>query len=344
MILRIAVSIIIFAYGLMFLHLAVFTLVKRKGDFNGLIHSATAGVFSLLCLSGAAGIYIDAPAAGFYITAFVLFSLLAPLGTAYALEYLGDDRTRLFLRPVLALTGAVIIIGLASGIAGLHWRKVVCMAYALIALSLGTVGVFQFRQLDPYPKLPGQLRIFVAFYWFIILQVTLMLVFQFLELIPVVHVLWLICNITILILNLIVETDAGGAKRISELAAAVRYKKSRLQSVDVQERLSRLDRVMAKERLFASPELKIVDVAARLKMTGPQLSELLNRHRGQNFTSFINQLRIELAKERLIAAPGSSILDIGFDCGFSSKSAFNAAFRKQTGLTPNEFRARGLES
>lgn len=39
--------------------------------------------------------------------------------------------------------------------------------------------------------------------------------------------------------------------------------------------------------------------------------------------------------------PEQAILDVAFDCGFGSKSAFNAAFSQATGKTPREWKREG---
>jgi len=62
---------------------------------------------------------------------------------------------------------------------------------------------------------------------------------------------------------------------------------------------------------------------------------------GRNFCDFINVYRIEESK-RLLSDPvrgERSILDIAYEVGFNSKSTFNSAFKKYTGMKPSEFRS-----
>jgi len=47
--------------------------------------------------------------------------------------------------------------------------------------------------------------------------------------------------------------------------------------------------------------------------------------------------RIERAKA-LLAKRGASVTDVGFSMGYSETSAFSAAFRRVTGLTPSTYR------
>ncbi|WP_407920992.1 helix-turn-helix domain-containing protein [Flavobacterium cellulosilyticum] len=61
---------------------------------------------------------------------------------------------------------------------------------------------------------------------------------------------------------------------------------------------------------------------------------------GYNFLDYINLLRVEKVKKYLIKSDYSSytIVAIGLECGFNSKSTFYTAFKKFTNVTPSEFK------
>ena len=72
------------------------------------------------------------------------------------------------------------------------------------------------------------------------------------------------------------------------------------------------------------------------------VSHVINSRHNKNFPEYINELRIKEAKE-LLNNPDYKRFKIAFisrECGFNSLSAFNAAFKKFTGLTPSGFRQR----
>ena len=71
-----------------------------------------------------------------------------------------------------------------------------------------------------------------------------------------------------------------------------------------------------------------------------RLSELINRAFNQNFFDFINSYRIEEAKKMLTydSDERRTVLEVLYDSGFNSKSAFNNAFKRNTGITPTEYR------
>ncbi|WP_343203072.1 helix-turn-helix domain-containing protein [Stenotrophomonas maltophilia] len=71
------------------------------------------------------------------------------------------------------------------------------------------------------------------------------------------------------------------------------------------------------------------------------MSAVINRRFGENFWDYINRQRIEAAAAHLAdGADTRTILDIAYACGFTSKSTFNAAFKRQLGETPSVFRKR----
>jgi AraC-like DNA-binding protein len=97
-------------------------------------------------------------------------------------------------------------------------------------------------------------------------------------------------------------------------------------------------KLMKVDKAFLDPSLSLGKLARDLGVSQHHLSQVLNERLGQNFFEFVNVYRVEEAKLKLLERKSISVLAIGEEVGFSSKSAFNSAFKKQTGLTPSQFR------
>lgn len=110
------------------------------------------------------------------------------------------------------------------------------------------------------------------------------------------------------------------------------------------EQITRVKSFMLREKPFLDANINIESLAKRLSLPERTLSRILNQHFGKNFFEFINGYRIEEAK-RLLADPANkemNILDILAEAGFSSKSTFNAIFKKYVGQTPSQYRKNPL--
>lgn len=106
----------------------------------------------------------------------------------------------------------------------------------------------------------------------------------------------------------------------------------------------RLETAIEEEKVFTENELSLAELSKKINIQAYQLSELISRLYNESFFDFINRHRIEEIKTR-IEDPESdsySLLGIAMDCGFNSKSSFNTAFKKFTGLTPSEYRKQKL--
>ena len=88
---------------------------------------------------------------------------------------------------------------------------------------------------------------------------------------------------------------------------------------------------------FLEPRLSVADVARRLATNERYVSQAFNQGAGEKFSDFINRLRIEHAKQKLIVDK-DQILDVALSSGFNSKATFNRVFKETTGQTPSAFR------
>ncbi len=99
----------------------------------------------------------------------------------------------------------------------------------------------------------------------------------------------------------------------------------------------RLNDLMEREKPYLNPELSLRGLAASMDLTPNQMSRLLNEGFEQNFSEYINSLRLnafmETAKDP--SKRHLSILGMAYESGFNSKTVFNTFFRKETGMTPS---------
>jgi AraC-like DNA-binding protein len=98
---------------------------------------------------------------------------------------------------------------------------------------------------------------------------------------------------------------------------------------------------MAKNQPYLNPDLKVNDVAEALDMHPRSLSLLLKHAYETNFPDFVNSYRVLNAQEMILNdTSNKTMFEILLDSGFNSKSVFNAAFKKHTGMTPSEYRRK----
>lgn len=104
---------------------------------------------------------------------------------------------------------------------------------------------------------------------------------------------------------------------------------------------ARLKQLMEERKLHREPALGIAGLARRSGYPEYLVSAVINRRFGVPFWDYVNRYRVEAARDRLLDPQESrTALDIAYDCGFTSKSTFNAAFKRLLGETPSACRAR----
>ena len=119
-----------------------------------------------------------------------------------------------------------------------------------------------------------------------------------------------------------------------------KYARSSLSTDDAQRYKIRLMQTMQEQKLYLDCDLTLRDLAEHAGLSYHQASQVINGQMNQRFFSFVNNYRIQLAKE-LLADPKTSkmaIVDLAMEVGFKSKSSFYDAFKKVTQVTPTQFK------
>lgn len=132
--------------------------------------------------------------------------------------------------------------------------------------------------------------------------------------------------------------DIASKKHPAKETAA--YSKSGLSEEKGKQLMDKLRKLMETEKLYTNNELSLRELSDRMEITPHNLTEIINRFAGKNFYDFVNSYRVEEVKRRLKQADSKklTVLALGMEAGFNSKSTFNSVFKKHTGMTPTEFK------
>lgn len=131
---------------------------------------------------------------------------------------------------------------------------------------------------------------------------------------------------------------------VSNAIRRIQYERTTLKNVDVVRIEQRILKLMKEEKIFREEEISLKTLAARLSMTPHQLSEFLNVRLNLNFNNLINNYRIEEAKRLLTYRQDLNVLNVAYESGFNSLSAFHTAFKRNVGMSPKAFRKRNCNT
>lgn len=126
----------------------------------------------------------------------------------------------------------------------------------------------------------------------------------------------------------------------SPIPIANKYKKSTLSAAQKSAIIEKLDKLLSETKFYLRDDTSLSKLAEQLHTTTHHLSQVLNESKGISFQELISQHRIREAR-LLLKDPDqkdSKVESIATMVGYNSKSAFNTAFKRHTGLTPSEYR------
>lgn len=134
--------------------------------------------------------------------------------------------------------------------------------------------------------------------------------------------------------------EAEKMDTVKKEQAVLKTAKPGLNKEKIDELKAKITALMVEEKLYQEPELTLQQLSGKLNVPTYQVSQTLNEGMKKNFYDLVNGYRVEEAKRLLLDSKNKNytILSIGFDAGFNSKTTFNTVFKKFTGLTPTEFR------
>jgi AraC-like DNA-binding protein len=103
-----------------------------------------------------------------------------------------------------------------------------------------------------------------------------------------------------------------------------------------------LETILVQQKRYLDPSLTLESVAETMQISKSHLSRIISSELGSSFTDYLNAFRVEEAKCYLNNPEFSNytIVAIGLEAGFNSKSSFFEVFKKEVGMTPSAYKKR----
>lgn len=110
--------------------------------------------------------------------------------------------------------------------------------------------------------------------------------------------------------------------------------------------INRIRDAMEKQQLYLKPNLNIEEFARHVGIHYREVSSIINKHFNTNFFEFVNEYRVNKAKQMLLDPDCAqmTILDILLESGFNSKSSFHRFFKRYAGMSAADFRKKSFEN
>jgi len=90
---------------------------------------------------------------------------------------------------------------------------------------------------------------------------------------------------------------------------------------------------------YSIKDISLHTVAKEVSISPNHFSTIFSRETGETFISYLTGVRIEQAKV-LLKTTQLRTSDIGYEVGYNDTQYFSYVFKKQTGMTPKEFRGK----
>ena len=116
-----------------------------------------------------------------------------------------------------------------------------------------------------------------------------------------------------------------------------KYEKSGLSEDQAHAVAQRIQSALKEDRLYLDPMLSLPMLARRVATPQHYVSQVLNAVLQKSFFDLVNAYRIEEACTRLKESR-ESVTEIALSVGFNSRSSFYTAFKRETGLSPGDYR------
>ena len=159
------------------------------------------------------------------------------------------------------------------------------------------------------------------------------------------YFLWIPMAITIYLLGHIGIYKHGVQNERRRIRKYALLNRDSIETPNKNDHIEKFKKILIKEKAYLDSKLSLESVAENLKISPSYLSRIIHNELNTSFSDYVHALRIEEAKKYLCNPDFSNytMVSIGLEAGFNSRSAFFNTFKQETGKTPFQYKKECLQ-
>jgi len=268
-------------------------------------------------------------------------AIIAAVYSSYGLLPISGINQAEYLRPM-------ILTDLVYSSTPLYWKGIYYMMsgaklYLSISIAVMLVNYYILWKKGRPFKTIALLRIGYIFALLMCINTFISFVGDFIS-IELVKINMAIGNFFIYSVYIVSQRHTDYNRMVKIIIHKAKYARSHINGVDIDSVKNRLLEIMELEKAYADEDISLKGIAAELGVTAHQLSQILNERIKKNFNTFVNEYRINEAKQLLVEDSDRSIRSISVASGFNSYVTFCTTFTKMTGISPTRYRKDNIKN
>lgn len=137
------------------------------------------------------------------------------------------------------------------------------------------------------------------------------------------------------------EGPIASAKPVDQKESEVEDKPEEFQDMDFDEAgiSEKIHLFFEVEQVYLNPNLMVADFGKMMKLPPREVTQILNNLYGHSFKELVNMYRVSFAKQKIEEGflDQFTLDSLGGISGFSSRTTFFNVFKKELGVSPNDF-------
>ncbi len=127
----------------------------------------------------------------------------------------------------------------------------------------------------------------------------------------------------------------------SSILMSEKYANSTLTATAAESLMKKIEMAMLESKPFLDASLRLTNFSSDIGASPHHVSQAINMKAGKSFPDYVNQFRLQYAKELLARSNGHEMMvtEAMYAAGFNNKTSFNRLFKEDTGMTPSAYKA-----